>query len=270
MVCAASGFIPGQRILLAAILFLFFIKNALMNIYSGSKQAKWDIQMLEKVFHIKGAIAVTDPLAVPVKTTRRVWVNDTEIFPETAHALRPFYECNFEWGELGQNASYTTALSICLVIFKSKRLAENLFVCFKEEFVQNFPDGNFELVMEITSFLKTYNNRLHPDLYSRFCFSAITSSREILLFKNSETGLITTNLAENYAMHRETIPNVKLRKLNERKQRLLFRLFAKGDYLISGYDFPEIMLKAEDLMARFYWRSVEKIITRQITEKYEE
>jgi hypothetical protein len=241
-----------------------------MTIYSGSKKAKWDIRMPEKVFHIKGVIDITDPFSVPVKTTRRIWVNNTEIFPETAHVLRPFYECNFEWGELGQNASYTTALSICLAIFKSERLAENLFVCFKEEFVQNFPDGNFELVMEITKFLSKNNNLLHPDLYSRFCFSAITSSREILLFKNRETGLITANLAENYAMHRETIPNVKLRKLNERKQRLLFRLFAKDDYLISGYDFQEIMLKAEDLMTRFYWRSVEKIISRQITEKYED
>lgn len=241
-----------------------------MNIYSGTKKVKWDIRMPEKVFHIKGAIVVTDPLAIPVKTSRRIWVNSVEIFPETANALRPFYDCNFEWGELGQNASYTTALSICLAIFKSERLAENLFVCFKDEFVHNFPDGNFELVLEITRFLSKNNNRLHPDLYSRFCFSAITSSREILLFKDPDTGLITTDLAENYALHRENIPNVKLRKLNERKQRLLFRLFAKDDYLISGYEFSEVMLKTEDLMARFYWRSVEKIITRQIAERYEE
>ncbi|KIO77178.1 hypothetical protein TH53_11125 [Pedobacter lusitanus] len=241
-----------------------------MNIYAGSKKTKWDIGMAETVFHIRGAIVVTDDLSLPVKTTRRMWVNGIEIFPEQAGVVRPFYECNFEWGELGQNASYTTALSICLAIFKSERLAENLFVCFKEEFVQNFPDGNFELVLEITRFLNKHNNRLHPDLYSRFCFSAITSSREILLYKNPKTGLITANLAENYAMHRETMPNIKLRKLNERKQRLLFRLFAKDNYLITGYEFTEVMSRAEDLMTRFYWRSVEKIITSQIEDKYEE
>ena len=184
-----------------------------MNIYSGSQKTKCDIQLPEKVFHIKGTIVITDPLTVPVKTSRRIWVNRIEVFPETANVLRPFYECNFEWGELGQNASYTAALSICLAIFKSERLAENLFVCFKEEFVQNFPDGNFELVMEITRFLNKNKNRVHPDLYSRFCFSAITSSREILLFKNPETGLITTDLAQNYAMHRETIANVKLAEI---------------------------------------------------------
>ncbi|MGY0034395.1 hypothetical protein [Pedobacter sp. NJ-S-72] len=38
-----------------------------MNIYSGSQKAKWDIQMPEKVFHIKGTIVVTDPLAVQFK-----------------------------------------------------------------------------------------------------------------------------------------------------------------------------------------------------------
>jgi len=241
-----------------------------MNIYSGNKKLKWDIQLPEKVFHIKGAIDVTDHLSVPVKSNRRIWVNGIEVFPETANVLRPFYECNFEWGELAQNAAYTTALAICLAIFKSERLAENLFVCFKEDFVQNFPEGNFELAMEITRFLNKHNSRLNPDLYSRFCFSAITSSREILLIKDPETGLITTNLAENYAMHRESIANIKLRKLNERKQRLLFRLFAKDNYLISGYDFLEVMLRAEDLMARFYWRSIEKIITRQLVDKYEE
>ncbi|MET4140023.1 hypothetical protein [Pedobacter sp. UYP1] len=241
-----------------------------MNKYIGSKTVKWDIGLPEKVFHIKGTVSVSNKLSVPVKTIRRLWVNHLEIFPETATVLRPFYDCSFEWGELGQNASYTAALSICLAIFNSERLAENLFICFKEEFVQNFPDGSFELVLEVTRFLNKHNDRLHPDLYSRFCFSAITNSREILLYKDPETGLITTDLAENYAMHREYMPNVTLRKLNERKQRLLFKLFAKDNYIISGYEFPEVMRRVEDMMARFYWRSVEKIITRKIAERYED
>ncbi|QNK61259.1 hypothetical protein H7F33_11830 [Pedobacter sp. PAMC26386] len=239
-----------------------------MSIYTASKTTKWDLQLPEKIFHIKGTVVVSNHLAGPFKTYRRIWVNKIEIFPESGNALRPFYDCSFEWGKLGQKASYTTALSICLSIFKSERLAENLFIYFKEEFVQNFPDSNFELVLETSKFLNQHNDMLNPDLYSRFCFSAITSFREILLIKNSQTGLITADLAENYAIHREAIPNARLRKLNERKQRLLFRLFAKGDYLVSGYEFTEIMLKAEDLMTRFYWRSVEKIITsHQISDK---
>ncbi|WP_367866477.1 DUF6166 domain-containing protein [Pedobacter sp. WC2423] len=240
-----------------------------MNNYSESKTVKWDIRMPEKVFHIKGTVSISNELSVPVKTTRRLWVNHQEIFPETATALRSFYDCSFEWGELGQNASYTAALSICLAIFNSERLAENMFICFKEEFVQNFPDGNFELVLEVTRFLNKHNHRLHPHLYSRFCFSAITNSREILLYKDPETGLITTDLAENYAMHRAYMPDVKLRKLNERKQRLLFRLFAKDDYIVSGYEFPEVMRRVEEMMARFYWRSVEKIITNKLAERYD-
>lgn len=240
-----------------------------MNNYSGSKTVKWYIHLPEKVFHIKGTVSVSNELSIPVKTTRRLWVNHQEVFPQTATVLRPFYDCSFEWGELGQNASYTAALAICLAIFNSERLAENLFICFKEEFVRNFPDGSFELVLEVTRFLNKHNQRLHPNLYSRFCFSAITNSREILLYKDPETGIITADLAENYAMHREYMPDVKLRKLNERKQRLLFRLFAKDDYIVSGYEFPEVMRRVEEMMARFYWRSVEKIITNKLAERYE-
>lgn len=240
--------------------------NKLLN----TKAGKWEPVLQETKIKVKGTVTANKDQTTKNRVNRRIWVNEVEILPEMGFILRPFYECKFDWGKSAQNGSFITALSVCLAVFPTERLAENFYVRFQEEFVMKFPAGDFELNIDLNRFLKRYKGRSAPDLYSRFCFSAISSSREILLYKDPVSGLITANLAENYALHSGAIPNVKVRKLNERKQKLLFRLFAKGNHIIQGYEFQEIMPRVEDMMNRFYWRSIEKMITKQYSEKFTE
>lgn len=44
---------------------------------------------------------------------------------------------------------------------------------------------------------------------------------------------------------------------------MIFRLFAKHKYIITGYRFEEIMEQVEEVMSRFYWQSLEGLIRRQ-------
>lgn len=221
-------------------------------------------KLKKRKYNLKGLAASMTANQSAVLQKGRIWVDDVEILPETAFALRPFYECDFDWGKRGGLSCYTSALAICLSIFKSERIAENLFECFKEEFVVHFATGDFEIDIDLAAFLKKYRDRLHPNLYSRFCYAALIDTREIRMYKDPLTGLISVNLAENYAAHNSSIPDVMVKRLNERKQRLVFRLFAKDKYIITGYKFEEIMEQVEEVMARFYWQSLERLIRKQI------
>ncbi len=197
------------------------------NLKNVEGQAYFDLP--QKVCLIKGTLLAVPDHQGGTRTRRSIWVNDREIFPEMGYYLRPFYDCDFGWGNSDGNMTFTTALTICLALFKEERLAENLFVCFHEEYVRYFPDEGFELEIDLNPFLKKYRERLNPNLYSRFCYSSLINSREILLYKDPLSGEISADLSENYAMHPVSVsnPNNILRKLNERKQRLLFRIFAK-------------------------------------------
>lgn len=220
--------------------------------------------LTKKTYHIKGVvIPVTDRNLIH-KYSGRLWVDGIEVLPEESYALRPFYECDFDWGATGGLHAYTAALAICIAIFKEERVAENLYECFKECHVQHFPSGNFEVEIDLTDFLQQFESRLHPYLHSRFCYAALIDSREILLYKHPLTGLISVNLAENYATHNGSIPDVEVRRLNERKQRLIFRLFAKDQTLITGMDFDEVMEQVEEVMSKFYWKSLERIVSKQV------
>ena len=192
-----------------------------------------------------------------------IWIDGIEVIPEIGFSLRPYYGSSFDWGWDSGNSGYNTSLSVCCYIFRDNRIAENLFIPFKEEFIDMFPNGNFEMDVKLDEFLKSYNDRLHPNLYSRFCKTALVNSKEILLYKDPETGKISANLADNYAMHDKKLTNLEIKKLNERKQRLVFRLFAKDDYLITGYDFKTVMDKSEEVMERFYKTSFERIIKKR-------
>ncbi|MET1055384.1 MAG: hypothetical protein ABWY16_08760 [Pedobacter sp.] len=200
-----------------------------------------------------------------IETIRRIWVNGIEILPEMGCGLRPFYECGFSWGKTGGNLSYTTALTICLSIFREERLAENLFVCFKEDFVQYFPEGNFDLSIDLSAFLIKYQLRLQPDLYSFFCFSCLINSREILVYKNPLSGQVTADLSENYAMHILMITDEKTRKLNERRHRLIFRFLSRESYIVKGDDVDTVLQKVESIMSTFFWKSLERVLRAKYT-----
>jgi len=238
-----------------------------MEHYSELRQLQSELHLSRKIFHIKGSVSDSLILSPPSSNRRRLWVDGIEILPEPAYGLRPFYECHFGWGNCGDTSSYTTGLAICLAIFKNERIAENLYGCFRDEFVQYLPDGNFETDIDLTNFLNKFKQRLHPDLYSCFCSAAMINSKEILLYKDAESGEIIANLADNYAIHNDAISNRNVRKLNERKQRLMFRMFAKEKYIIKGFTFHEVMAQVEELMSQFYWRSLERIIKKQFLDK---
>lgn len=238
-----------------------------MEHYLATKEIQSDLNLSRKTFHLKGSAPASLNLSSDPLQVGRIWIDGVEILPEMAFNLRPFYECRFEWGHYGAAPSYTTALAICLSIFKNERIAENLYGCFRDEFVQHFPKGNFELDIDVTRFLQKYKQRLHPNLYSCFCSSSMINSKEILLVKDPVSGEITADLAENYAMHNMAISNSRVRKLNERKQRLMFRLFAKEKYILKGYSFAEVMQQAEEVMSVFYWRSFERIIRKQFLKR---
>ena len=196
-------------------------------------------------------------------TENRIWIDGVEVIPEIGFSLRPYYGSSFDWGWDSGNPGYNTSLSACCYIFRDERIAENLFIPFKEEFIDMFPSGNFEMDLKLEDFLTSNNDRLHPHLYSCFCKTALVNSREILVYKDPETGKISANLADNYAMHDKKLTNLEVKKLNERKQRLVFRLFAKDDYLITGYDFKTVMDKSEEVMDRFYKTSFERIMKKR-------
>jgi hypothetical protein len=216
--------------------------------------------LTKKTYQVKGVLVAPAARNVIHKYSGRIWVDGIEVYPDEAFALRSFYECDFDWGEKGGISSHTTSLAICLSIFQDSRIAQNLYECFKEEYLHLFPTGDFEIEINLEVFLGKYESRLHPYLHSRFCYAALIDSREILLYQDPVTGLISTNLAENYASHNGSIPDVEVRRLNERKQRLVFRLFAKDRYLITGTDFEEVMVQAEEVMSRFYWKSLERLV----------
>lgn len=214
-------------------------------------------------FHLRGAVQIDPHGKEGEVLQRRIWVDGIEVIPEIGCSLRPFYGANFEWGWNASLSAFNTALSVCCFIFKNQRIAENLFVPFKEDFIDRLPDHDFELDVDLSEFLHLYHDRLHPFLYSRFCKAALINAREILVYKDPETGEISANLAENYAMHNRSDSNRELKRLNERKQRLIFRLFAKEDYLITGYSFERVMEKAEEVMDRFYSKSFERLLKKK-------
>lgn len=235
-----------------------------MDHYSELRPIQRELHLSRTIFHIRGSISVALISSSPLSNHRRIWVEEEEILPDHAFGLRPFYECNFEWGKNSGTPSYTAALAICLMIFKDERIAANLYGCFREEFVQYFPNGDFETDIDLTGFLKKYKQRLHPHLYSCFCSAAIINSKEIQLYKNPESGEITVNLIDNYTMQNDSISNSRVREQNERKQRLMLRIFAKDKQVIKGAGFEEVMLQVEDIMSRFYWRSMERILKKQL------
>jgi len=237
-----------------------------MNAPQENKEKPVDLNLSKKIYRLKGEISFLGKLLN--QSSRRIWLDGVEILPEMGFALRPFYGCSFEWGRYGAGPSWTTSLSICLSIFRNERIAENLYGCFKEEIVQHLPKGDFEIDIDISGFLEKFKERLHPHLYSRFCYSSLINSKEILLYKDPLSGEITADLAENYAIHNASIPNSRVRELNQRKQRLLFRLFAKDKYIIKGNDFIEIMQQVEDIMSVFYWKSLERVMKRQSLNKF--
>jgi hypothetical protein len=220
--------------------------------------------LAQKMYIIKGTVQNVSVGGVSAQIERRLWVNGTEVFPQHAFTLRSFYDCSFNWGGSGGLASFTAALSICLLIFEEERIAENIFECFKAEYINNFPERDFEIEIELTAFLTKYKLRLQPQLYSRFCYAALLDSREILMHRDPISGLISVNLAENYAEHNSLIANERLRELNARRQRLVFRLFAKEKAIITGYDFDSVMEEVELIMAKFYWESLERVIKKSI------
>lgn len=193
----------------------------------------------------------------------KIWVDGIELKPETGTALRSFYECRFEWGRDAGLSSHITALCICLAIFKEERIAENLFACFKDDFVAYFPAGNFEVEIDVKPFLLKNEIRLYPGTYSRFCFSARINSREILLHKDPVSGVVSANLAANYALHNHTIADPKARRDAQRKQRLVYRLFSRDNYIITGKNFAEVTGKLDEVMSVFYWKSMERVCKRR-------
>lgn len=219
--------------------------------------------LTKKTYYIKGDVFTGSTVDPTIKSGNRISVDGTEVLAEEAFILRPFYERDFDWGENGGIPSYTTALAICIYIFKEERIVENLYECFKDYYVQQFPTGNFEMEIDLTSFLQKFESRLHPYLHSRFCYAALIDSREIRLYKHPLTGLISVNLAENYSTHNGSVPDMEVRRLNERKQRLLFRLFAKDKTILTGLDFDEIMEQVEEIMSRFYWKSLERLLSKR-------
>lgn len=239
-----------------------------MNNYLNNNDEKGYFEPFKKKYHLKGYVSAEPDDENEGKKKRKIWLDGIELLPEMAHGLRKFYACAFGWGDTGGSASFTTALTICLSIFKEERIAENLFVSFNHEIVQHLPDNDFEIYIDLTEFIKKHRSRFHPGLYSRFCYSSLINCREILLYKDPGSGEITVNLAENYAMHNMVIPNETLRKLNERKQRLLFRIFSKGQHVIKGYDFDEVMKQVEEAMSAFYWKSLENVLKKQYLDKY--
>ncbi|WP_142530077.1 hypothetical protein [Pedobacter westerhofensis] len=223
---------------------------------------------LTNIHLITGRLFTVSPAHSGTETIGRLWVNGIEILPEMGFGLRPFYECAFGWGEQGGNRLFTTALTICLSIFREERLAENLFVCFKEEFVKYFPEGDFELSIDLSAFLSKYQARLQPNLYSYFCFSSLMNSREILVLKDPVSGKITADLVENYAMHNMLTSDQGTRKLNERKQRLFFRFFRRENYIVQGHDLNEVIHRVEEIMSTFYWKSLERVLRIQYTVRF--
>jgi hypothetical protein len=219
-------------------------------------------------YHIKGSLLTVGPATADSETIGRIWVNGTEVLPEMACALRPFYECGFDWGRTAGNKAYTAALAICLAIFPEERLAENLFVCFKEEFIQYFPAGDFDLQLDLGEFMLKYQARLEPHLYSFFCFSSLLNSREILIRKDQLTGELSADLSENYILHNLMIADERLRMLNERKHRLIFRFLNREKYLVKGRDVNDVMQKVEDIMSTFFWRSLERVLRTQYSARY--
>jgi hypothetical protein len=248
----------------------YFEKN--MKVYQNlcyiNEQVADPITMIKH--QIKGRVYTIPQSLSDAETIKRIWVNGTEVLPEMGSGLRPFYECGFDWGKEAGNRSYTTALSICLSVFREERLAENLFVCFREEFVQYFPSGDFDLLIDISVFLQKYQSRIRPNLYSFFCFSSLINSREILVYKDQFSAELSVDLSENYAMHNLMIADQRLRQLNERKQKLMFRFFSKDSYIVKGYDLHEVMRKVEDIMSKLYWKSLEKVMRNQYRERIQQ
>lgn len=223
---------------------------------------------LKHVFLIKGVReevrrAADDQSDLLPASNNRLWVNGVEIVPEMGAYLRPFYERRFDWGRSAGNSIYISALCICLVVFKEERLAENMFACFKEEFVENFPKGNFQIEINLEEFIEKHKNRLEENVYSRFCFSTKVNSREVLMYKDPVSGVISADISEHYSKQNNCIADPEARKLHERRQRLIFRFFAKEHYKVKGDNFPDVMQKVEMVLSVFYWKAMENLIIKQ-------
>lgn len=211
----------------------------------------------KKKFHIQGSLACCDSSDHFSAVRRQIKIDRMEIIPEIGYSIRPFYGCSLGWGTQGKETCFTTALSMCCSIFRDERLAQNLYVPFKYTFVDTFPDGDFEMELDLTLFMESNLYRIKPNMHSFFCQSA-WKSREILAFKNPETGIITADLAYNYALSDQKIADFKICRLKEKKQLLPFRLFTKQDYLVSGYTLAEVIEKAITAMDKFYQHTIIK------------
>lgn len=201
------------------------------------------------------------------QTKNRLWINGVEILPEMGSYLRPFYECKFDWGRSAGNSIYLSSLCICMAVFKDERLAENMFVCFKEEYAENFPSRDFSIEIDLNDFIERHKERLQDNVYSRFCFSSKINSREVLMYKDPETGVISADISQHHSKYNNAIADPETRKLHERKQRLIFRLFARENYKVKGDNFPDVVQQVEMVLSVFYWKSMEYMIKKQYLNK---
>jgi len=203
-----------------------------------------------------------------IEIRKRLWVDGIEVLPESGFNIRSFYDLGFDWGENAGSSSFTAALAICLAIFRDERITENLFNCFREEWVIRFPGGDFEVDIPLHGFLEKYAQRLRPGLYSRFCFSSLLNAREIYMQMDPISSEVLVDLAENYVLHNQTIQHPEGRRHSERRQQLYCRMFHHKDCILRGADFDEVMLRVEVIMARFYWRSMERVLRRNYDDKF--
>ena len=209
----------------------------------------------KKKFHVEGSLVCCDLPDAVSPGSRRIMIDQHEVIPEIGYSIRPFYGCSLGWGAGAEERCFNTALSMCCAIFRDERIAQNLYIPFKYTFVDAFPEGNFQLDLDLTLFLEKNLYRIKPNLHSFFCQS-VWKSREILAFKNPATGVITADLAYNYALSDQNIADFKICRLKAKKQLLPFRLFAKQDYLISGYTLAEVIDKTTAAMDKFYQHTI--------------
>jgi hypothetical protein len=88
--------------------------------------------------------------------TRRVWLDNKEIFPEESQSLINHSPDGFNWGYRGSGPSQL-ALAILLEV-TDRQTALKFYQKFKWEYVSNW-QGDFDIDLDIPSYVKSLRNQ---------------------------------------------------------------------------------------------------------------
>ncbi len=214
--------------------------------------------MAKNVYYIKGLLELHTPEpAVPLyrpPCDARVWVDGTEIIPEFAYELRPFYGGLFGWARASVEMKRCLSLALCRYFFKDEPVdkALALYRVFADVFIESWPETDIAFVIDLNQFISTYGGLYRPNHSWHYSEYALNMGDELEVSFDPLSKLYTLPLARQYAAgYTDTIVDGPGRHEQYRRQFRKFSFFAGSRSFLASSSLQHLLDEAHYLLKQF-------------------